>query len=209
MACGSTEVTTEYVPLQYGSWLVWGCDRSWLAGRLRLQPNMSRCNMYHGSSEVTSEYVPLQYVSWINMARHLSEVRTDYGLRGLSEVSTEYVPLQYVSWLVWGYNRICPAAICLMDPMMTPWTLKIHENESRTPYFTPFNHLKLIWKQSARKFFRLFLTNFQPFDPMMTPLDTQNSLKIVQNTLFYPPEPFKIDLEKITSKKISAIFDHF
>ena len=156
MACGSTEVTTEYVPLQYGSWLVWGCDRSWLAGRLRLQPNMSRCNKSRGSSEVTSEYVLLQYVSWINMARDLSEVGTDYGLRGLSEVSTEYVPLQYISWLVWGYNQICPAAICLMDPMMTPWTLKIHENESRTPYFTPLNHLKLIWKKLLRKKFRPF-----------------------------------------------------
>ena len=53
--------------------------------------------MVCGPSEITTEYVPLQYVSWINMARDLSEVGTDYGLRGLSEVSTEYVPLQYVS----------------------------------------------------------------------------------------------------------------
>ena len=119
------EVTNEY-----GSRLIWGRKRIWLAACLRSQMNMA-C--------------------------------------GPSEVTTEYVPLQYVSWLVWGYNQICPAAICLMDPMMTPWTLKIHENESRTPYFTPLNHLKLIWKQSARKCFWQFSTNFQPFDPMMTP----------------------------------------
>ena len=43
----------------------------------------------------------------------------------------------------------------------------------------------------------------------MTPPDTQNSWKWVKNTLFYPPEPFKIDLEKITSKKISAILTIF
>ena len=129
MSRGSSEVTTEYVPLQYvsllvwcynrihpaaiclmakyGSWLVWGYNRICPAAIcfvacLRLQPNMSRCNMSRCSSDVTTENIPLQYVSWLNMSR------------GLSEVTTEYVPLQYVSLLVWCYNRICPAAISLV-----------------------------------------------------------------------------------------------
>ena len=103
MACGPSEFTTEYVPLQYvsslvwcynrihpaaiclmakyGSWLVWCYNRICpaaicLVACLRLQQNMSRCNMSRGSSEVTTEYVPLQYVSWLNMARGLSEVVT-------------------------------------------------------------------------------------------------------------------------------------
>ena len=68
MACGLSEVTTEYVPLQYASSLVLGYNRICSAAislvvRLRLQPNMSRCNMSRGSSDVATEYIPLQYVS--------------------------------------------------------------------------------------------------------------------------------------------------
>ena len=65
------EVTKEY-----GSRLVRGRKRIWLAACLRSQTNMA-CE----PSEVTTEYVPLQYVSWLNMARGLSEVVTEYGLR--------------------------------------------------------------------------------------------------------------------------------
>ena len=65
------EVTKEY-----GSRLVRGRKRIWLAACLRSQTNMA-CE----PSEVTTEYVPLQYVSWLNMAHGLSEVVTEYGLR--------------------------------------------------------------------------------------------------------------------------------
>ena len=81
------EVTKEY-----GSRLLRGRKRIWLAACLRSQTNMA-CE----PSEVTTEYVSLQYVSWLNMARGLSEVVTEYGLRAL-----------------WDYNRICPAVICLL-----------------------------------------------------------------------------------------------
>ena len=83
--------------------------------------------MSRGSSDVTTEYIPLQYVSWLNMAR------------GLSEVTTEYVPLQYVSWFVWGYNRICPAAICLVARLM------LQPNTSRCNMYLTFLHCSLLY----------------------------------------------------------------
>ena len=144
-------------------------------------------NMVCGPSEITTEYLPLQYVPlWPNIAW------------GPSEVTTEYVPLQYVSWLVWGYIRIRPAAICLVDPMMTPWTLKIHENESRTPYFTPLNHSKDIWKQSVRNMFRPFLTNFDPMTTPQTPKIHENESR---TPYFTPLNQLKLIWKKLLRKK--------
>ena len=51
MARGLSEVANEY-----GSRLVWGHKRIWLAAQLRLQPNMSCCNMARGLSEVVTDH---------------------------------------------------------------------------------------------------------------------------------------------------------
>ena len=53
------------------------------------------------------------------------------------------------------------------------------------------------------------LTIFSTFDPFKASKNTKNPLELVKNNVFHPYKPFKIDLERITSKKISAIFDHF
>ena len=54
MACGPSEVTTEYVPLQYVSWI----------NMARGLPEVVTDYGLRGPSEVTTEYVPLQYVLW-------------------------------------------------------------------------------------------------------------------------------------------------
>ena len=59
------------------------------------------------------------------------------------------------------------------------------------------------WKKSP------ILTIFSTFDPFKASKNTKNPLELVKNNVFHPYKPFKTDLERITSKKISAIFDLF
>ena len=75
---------------------------------------------------------------------------------GLSEDTTEFVPLQNVSWQTLGRP-------------------KIHENESKTYYLTPLYHFIGMRSDFERNNFWPFLTNFQSFDPVRIPLNTQNS----------------------------------
>ena len=75
-------------------------------------------------------------------------------------------------------------------------------------YFTAINHLKLKRKETGSEKSHILPIFFQ-FWPQTTPQITQKSSEWAKNNLFYPWKPFKSHLEQITSKKISAIFDHF
>ena len=52
-------------------------------------------------------------------------------------------------------------------PHNTPKSPKNHQNEPKTTYFTPKNHLKVIWNKSVRKKFRPFFGHFSTFVPII------------------------------------------
>ena len=99
MACGPPEVTTEYVPLQYVSSLVWGYNRIYPAAislvvRLRLQPNMSR----------------LQYVSWLVWC--CNRIHPAAICISLFALLT-FVPHLHLSYNIMGRFEKCSKMICM------------------------------------------------------------------------------------------------
>ena len=95
----------------------------------------------------------------------------------------------------------------------TSLTLRNHWNESEIMYFTPKNHLKLIWNEFVRKKFRPFLTIFQPsnlyiahFCTSLTPKNHWNESEIM---FFTPKNHLKLIWKKLLRKKFRPFLTIF